>query len=625
MRVALVLIPESAGDPAAAQHLAAMASDAGWSLVVADDPEAAMARLREVASLNGAGASGSVASGELRMHGERLELLNEVGRALSAELDLRKLVQTVTDAATRLCGAAYGSFFFNGREEDLPGYSLFALSGAHRDAFTHMPMPRATELFAPTYRGESSVRIDDVTKDPRYGLSSPYYGLPPGHVPVTSYLAVPVVSRSGEVIGGLFFGHPEPGVFTALDERIVVSLAAQAAIAMDNARLYRAMQQEIEERRRAQEEMMSARDEAEAASRAKDQFLAVLSHELRTPLTPVLAVTQVLENDDRVTADQRPLIEMIRRNIELEARLIDDLLDLTRISKGKISLSFETVDIHRLINSVAAILRSDVAGKQLELSVDLQARDHHIRADSARMQQVLWNLVKNAIKFTPEGGRIVVRTRNDRPGHIRIEVIDNGIGIDPATMPRIFSAFDQGTVDMRRYGGLGLGLSISRSLVEMHGGTLSAESAGSGLGATFAMEIDTVVRLRVDSGVAAADGLRRAVRVLIVDDHIETSKVMKLLLERRGYVVQAAYTLHDALEATRTSDFDLLISDIGLPDGSGLELMRALADRPIRGIALSGFGMDEDIARSKDAGFVEHLIKPVSFQSLQETIGRVLG
>jgi PAS domain S-box-containing protein len=562
---------------------------------------------------------------ELRAHGERLELLHEVGRVLSAELDLRTLVQTVTDAATRLCGAAYGSFFFNGGSDAPPGYSLFVLSGVPREMFAHMPMPRPTEIFAPTYNGESVIRIDDVTKDPRYGHNSPYYGLPPGHVPVTSYLSVPVVSRSGEVLGGLFFGHPDPGVFTALDEQIVTSLAAQAAIAMDNAQLYQAMQQEIEERRRAQEEMMSARDEAEAANRAKDQFLAVLSHELRTPLTPVLAVTHVLENDDRMAADQRPLIEMIRRNIELEARLIDDLLDLTRISKGKLSLSFETVDIHRLINSVASICRGDVNAKRIELHVDLQARDHFIRADSARIQQVLWNLVKNAIKFTPEQGRITIRTRNDRPGHVRIEVIDTGIGIDPAVLPRIFNAFDQGTVDMRRYGGLGLGLSISRSLVEMHGGTLSAMSDGPGLGSTFALEIDTVVRLRVDSGVAIADGLRRAVRVLIVDDHIETSKVMKLLLERRGYVVQAAHTLHDALEATRTSDFDLLISDIGLPDGSGLELMRALADRPIRGIALSGFGMDEDIARSKEAGFVEHLIKPVSFQSLQETIGRVLG
>ena len=381
----------------------------------------------------------------------------------------------------------------------------------------------------------------------------------------------------------------------------------------------------IEERRRAQEEMMIARDEAEAANRAKDQFLAVLSHELRTPLTPVLAVTHVLENDDRITADQRPLIEMIRRNIELEARLIDDLLDLTRISKGKLSLAFETVDINRLIGSVVSMCRSDVAAKQLELSVDLQARDHFIRADSARMQQVLWNLIKNATKFTPEGGRIAVRAVNDRPGHVRIEVADTGIGIDPALLPRIFNAFDQGGSDItKRYGGIGLGLSISRSLVEMHGGTLSATSDGNGKGATFVVELDTVVRIRIDNGTSPSDG-RRPIRVLIVDDHIETSKVMKLLLERRGYVVKAAHTLNEALDATRTADFDLLISDIGLPDGSGLDLMRALADRKICGIALSGFGMEEDIARSKEAGFAEHLIKPVSFQSLQETIGRVLS
>ncbi|MBC8143970.1 MAG: response regulator, partial [bacterium] len=287
--------------------------------------------------------------------------------------------------------------------------------------------------------------------------------------------------------------------------------------------------------------------------------------------------------------------------------------------------TFETVDVNRLINSVVSICRSDLQSKRLEVLVDLQARDHFIRADSARIQQVLWNLVKNATKFTLDGGRITVRTRNARPGHIRIEVVDTGIGIDSSILPRIFNAFDQGAVDItRQFGGLGLGLSISRSLVEMHGGALTVMSEGRNKGSTFTVELDTVVRIRIDSGVPIVDGARRAVRVLIVDDHIETSKVMKLLLERRGYVVQAAHTLNDALEATRTSDFDLLISDIGLPDGTGLDLMRSLADREICGIALSGFGMEEDIARSKEAGFAEHLIKPVSFQSLQETIGRVL-
>jgi PAS domain S-box-containing protein len=562
---------------------------------------------------------------EIASQRARLELLNEVGRALSAELDLRTLAQRVTDTATRLCGAAYGAFVIDAPEGDSGGATLFALSGASRETFARVFDPRTPDLFGASFRTDAPMRLDDATRDTRYARSSPFARVPHGALPVRSYLAVPVVSRSGRVLGGLFFGHPDAGVFTDLDEQIVARLAAQAAIAVDNARLYRAAQQEIDERRRAQEEMMRARDEAEAANRAKDQFLAVLSHELRTPLTPVLAVTQVLENDERIADDQRPLVEMIRRNIELEARLIDDLLDLTRIAKGKLSLTFETVDVHRLVNAVVGICRGDIANKGLELVVDLQARDHFIRADSARIHQVLWNLLKNAVKFTPEGRRITVRTINDRPGHLRIEVVDTGIGIPPTLLPRIFNVFEQGSVDMRQYGGLGLGLSISRSLVEMHGGTLSAASEGANRGSTFTVEIDTVVRLRVEGGVALGEGPRRAVRVLIVDDHIETSKVMKLLLERRGYVVCAAHTVHDALEATRTADFDLLISDIGLPDGSGLDLMRSLHDRPLRGIALSGFGMDEDIARSREAGFAEHLIKPVSFQTLQEAIGRVLG
>lgn len=564
-----------------------------------------------------------IAEHELLAQSERLAVLNEFGRALSAELDMHALVATVTDAATRLCDAAYGSFFANTTIENDP--PLIALSGLSRDAFAYRAMPRASELFPDGGDRQSVVRIDDTTRDVRYGRSSPYFGLPTSVATVVSYLSVAIVSRSGEILGGLFFGHPSAGAFTELDARIVSGLAAHAAIAMDNARLYREAQDEIAERRHAEEEMMRARDEAESANRAKDQFLAVLSHELRTPLTPVLAVTHVLENDDRVTPDQRPLIEMIRRNVELEARLIDDLLDLTRISKGKISLSLETVDIHRLVNSVVSICRSDLASKGLEVFVDLQARDHFIRADSARIQQVLWNLVKNATKFTADGGRVTVRTINPRPGRLCVEVVDTGIGIDASILPRIFNAFDQGAIEItRQFGGLGLGLSISRSLVEMHGGVLTASSEGRNRGSTFTVELDTVVRIRIDSSSPVSDGARRSVRVLIVDDHIETSKVMKLLLERRGYVVHAAHTLNDALEATRTNDFDLLISDIGLPDGTGLDLMRSLADRKICGIALSGFGMEEDIARSKEAGFAEHLIKPVSFQALQETIGRVL-
>ncbi len=422
----------------------------------------------------------------LQERSEALEAVNSIGELLAAELDLEKIVQSVTDASRELTGAAFGSFFYNVLNGDGGTYLLYTLSGVPREAFRHFPMPRATELFGPTFRGEGVIRIHNVRDDPRYGKSSPYYGMPEGHLPVVSYLAVPVISRSGEVLGGLFFGHPEPGVFTAQMERIMVGIAAQTAIAMDNARLFTEAQREIEERRRTEGELQKAMAVAQAASSAKDQFLAALSHELRTPLTPVLATISMLEEDDTIPADLLPFIQIIRRNIELEARLIDDLLDLTRITKGKLQLNPEPVDAHDLLRNVIGICAEELQQKRIDLRVELDARSHHIHADSARLQQVFWNLLKNAVKFTPAGQSVIVRTSDHPDGALRVEVIDSGIGIEPDVLPKIFNAFEQGEPQInRQFGGLGLGLAISRNLVHMHGGTITAASAGKGAGAHF--------------------------------------------------------------------------------------------------------------------------------------------
>ncbi len=339
----------------------------------------------------------------------------------------------------------------------------------------------------------------------------------------------------------------------------------------------------------------------------------------------------MLETSEDLPEDLRPVIEMVRRNIELEARLIDDLLDLTRISKGKLQLNMENVDIHAHLSNVVEMCQSEIRGKELTINVDLQASRFNALADPARIQQVFWNLIKNGVKFTPKGGTITIRSTNPTPGELRIEVSDTGIGIDPEMAPKIFDAFEQGSQKItRQFGGLGLGLSISRALMEMHGGTLSVTSDGVGEGAMF------VIMLAVEE--PPAPGTTRSAsmggdlagtrigRILLVDDHIETSTVLKLLLERRGYTVETAHTVADALALVHLLEFDLLISDIGLPDGSGLDLMRSIREtKPLPAIALSGFGMEEDIERSREAGFSEHLTKPVGFQRLQDAIARVLG
>ena len=325
------------------------------------------------------------------------EQLHEVATSISTELDLAKVVRIITDAGTRMTRAQFGAFFYNVLDEQGGSYTLYALSGVPRSNFEKFPMPRATEMFGPTFRGEGVIRLDDVRKDPRFGKNAPYHGMPKGDLPVVSYLAVPVILRSGEVLGGLFFGHEKAGVFNERDEKLMVAVAAQAATAMDTARSYQAEQQ--------------ARATAEQANQAKDLFLAALSHELRTPLTPVLAILSHLREAAVIPEAIAEDLETVRRNVELEARLIDDLLDLTRITRGKLELRCERVRLHRMVEDATNACLPDLQAKHLTLVRDFASEKATTFADSARITQILWNLLKNAIKFTPEGGTITIRSR----------------------------------------------------------------------------------------------------------------------------------------------------------------------------------------------------------------------
>lgn len=386
---------------------------------------------------------------------------------------------------------------------------------------------------------------------------------------------------------------------------------------------------DFSERKRISDELQAATEEAKEASKAKDQFLAILSHELRTPLTAVLGAVYALKEDPELSPACRPMIDLIGRNMELETRLIDDLLDVTRIIKGKLPLHVVTVDVHELLRNVVSICREDVTFRRLDLSVQLNASIYHVQADPARLQQVFWNLLKNAIKFTPEGGEITVRTMNEGEGRILIEVADNGIGIEPDVMPRIFNAFEQGGESVtRRFGGLGLGLAVSRMLVEQLGGKLRVASDGRFKGSVFTIDLLVVPPMKDHETAAGHDSLALLQpdgkrRILFVEDHLDTSRVLTMMLNNRGYEVTAVHSMSEALEMARQREFDLLISDIGLPDGSGLEVIHSLnAGRPtkIKGIALSGYGMEEDIRRSVEAGFSKHLTKPINMGKLLEAI-----
>ena len=378
---------------------------------------------------------------------------------------------------------------------------------------------------------------------------------------------------------------------------------------------------DVNDLKTAQEELRRAKDEAEAADRAKDKFLAALSHELRTPLTPVLALSSVLEQDPALPEETRHRIRIVRRNAELEARLIDDLLDLTRIAKGKLQLEVEPVELAQTLDDVVEICLPEAAAKGLAIEREGDGGGNVVEADPARLKQIFWNILKNAIKFTPRGGRILVRATAAGPGRIVVEVSDTGVGIDASQIERIFLPFEQAG---QRAGGLGLGLAISNALVQAHGGTLAAASGGLGRGATFRVELalsSAGLPRPAPPAPSAAASPGEARRVLLVEDHGDTLGAARELLAELSCQVVTAATLRDALAAAKSQPFDLVISDLGLPDGSGLDLMRTLRDSyGLAGIAVTGYGMEDDVRRSRDAGFVEHLVKPITFQRLAGAI-----
>jgi PAS domain S-box-containing protein len=877
---------------------------------------------------------------ELREQSEIIETVNRVGQTLAGELDLHKLVQTVTDAATEISNANFGSFFYNVLNESGESYMLYTLSGVPRAAFAHFPMPRNTDIFAPTFKGEGTVCIDDVKKDPRYGKNSPYYGMPEGHLPVTSYLAVPVVSRTGEVYGGLFFGHPEEGIFTDRAARIVEGLAAQAAIAMDNARLFETAQRErakaesseqryrflaesipqivwtanadgssdyfnqrwfdytslsrddnggfnardvvhpddlphtlelwkqafetgepyeielrlrrgsdgshrwhlarsvplrdaagkivkwfgtstdIDDRKRAEEsqkflaeasevlvssldyeetlkriadllvprladwcavdmmtedrvlrrlavahqdpvkiefahelerrypqdmneqqgvpnvirtgepelypnipdEMLTlvARDaeqlrimrelglrsamivplnvqgrtlgaitfvsaesgrhytetdlvfaedlahraalavenarlyrEAQEVNRLKDEFLATLSHELRTPLTAVLGWTRLLGTGQLDEPTRARALETIERNAQAQVQLIDDILDVSRIIRGKLRLDVRPVELAPVIESAVDSVRPAAEAKGIRLQVVLDPRTGPISGDPDRLQQVVWNLLSNAIKFTPRGGRVqVILARVD--SHLEIDISDTGQGIARDFLPYVFDRFRQADPTTTRvHGGLGLGLAIVRHLVELHGGTVNAESEGAGTGATFRIMLpllatasaqiepvsetsDATTNVRANGGdnlfadfdcPPEIEGLR----VLIVEDDADSRELLVTVLKQCRAEVVAVAGAAEAMRALEGWRADVLISDIEMPGEDGYSLIRKVRALPaerggdIPAAALTAYARAEDRMRALLAGFQIHVPKPVEPAELITVVASLAG
>lgn len=426
--------------------------------------------------------------------------------------------------------------------------------------------------------------------------------------PTQSSACLPLTS-GGKPIGAIGLSFSRPHGFNEDDKGFMLALARQTSQALERTRLFAAER--------------TARAEAERANDAKSEFLAVLSHELRTPLTPVLLTVSLLESNPQLPTEIRDDIATIRRNVELESQLISDLLDLTRIARGKLQLDQQDVDLHLILRSAIDICQREASAR---LIVELNAKQNTIRGDSTRLQQIFWNLINNAEKFTPPEGTVTVRTSDLPNQRVRVEVIDTGAGIDPAVLPRLFTAFEQGEIrSQRQQAGLGLGLAISRRLAEAHGGTIAVSSAGRGTGATFTVELPTVSRPAITAAPPRSTGASgantRQLVVLLVEDHESTLAALTRLLKHLGHRVTGASTAAAAVSATKQDSFDLIISDLGLPDGSGLDVMRAIRGRFTgKAIALTGYGMEADIAASEDAGFDQHLTKPVDLEQLYMAI-----
>jgi PAS domain S-box-containing protein len=688
------------------------------------------------------------------------ERLYELGKMMAGQTDIHAIVQAITDAGTELSGAQFGAFFYNVTDQHGESYMLYTLSGVSPELFAKFPMPRNTAVFGPTFEGQGVMRSDDITKDPRYGKNAPFHGMPPGHLPVWSYLAVPVFNRANEVLGGLFFGHSDAGVFTEASESIVLSIAGHAGIAMENARLHQEVKANMERfqqlansipqltwmarpdgsifwynhrwyeytgatpesqlgfgwrsvhdpnelprvqkkweaalaagvpwedtfplRRhdgefrwhlsraqpyrdaqgkiglwfgtntditeqqalaREREELLqaerTARSEAERVSRMKDEFLATLSHELRTPLNAILGWSQLLQRGKGDEALLQEGFQIIERNARSQTRLISDLLDMSRIISGKIRLDVQRMDLASVVEAAIDSVRPSADAKGIVLRKILDPLAGPVSGDPNRLQQVVWNLLTNAIKFTPKGGKVEVLLERVN-SHVEITVNDNGQGIKPDFLPHVFDRFRQADASTtRQHGGLGIGLAIVKHLVELHGGTVRVKSGGEGRGATFSVDIPVAAakyhgesRQHPATGSADASAAWKEISlanlgILVVDDEADARELIRRLLEECGARVILAESADAAMSIIGRDCPDVLISDIGMPQKDGYEFIREvrrLANcSKMPAIALTAFARSEDRTRAMMAGYQVHISKPVEPQELIATIASVAG
>ena len=544
--------------------------------------------------------------------------LTKFTRMLQGQRDLLTVGKLILSELAPVVPAQQGVFYIMDKSGREPELKLLASYACREESGLKTSLKLGESLVGQTALEKQRVFLSDAPSD-YVKVSSALGAARPMNIVVLPILFEGEVKAVMELSSLERFNSTHQAFLDQLTESIGIVLhTIEANTRTEN--LLKQSQSLASELQNRQEELQKTNLELAEKARsnlAKDQFLAMLSHELRTPLTPVLASALALESEPALPQEVHESLHMIRRNVELEARLIDDLLDLTRIDRGKVQLNFEVVDAHTLLQNALEICQAEIDRKHLRRSLNLGARKVHLRADPARLQQIFWNLINNAVKFTPSDGQISISTGNTSKGELRVEIADTGLGIESQELPKIFDAFEQG--GRTQLGGLGLGLAISKALVEAHKGTITAQSAGRNKGSTFTLVFPTSERAAVQITPAVSPKLpeHQAMRILLVEDHEDSNRSLTNLLRRRGYHVQSALNFQSALDLGTKHEFDVLISDLALPDGNGIDLMQTLqSTRPLLGIALTGFGMEDDIRKCREAGFQHHLVKPIDLNKL---------
>lgn len=542
-----------------------------------------------------------------------LELLNNTGATLAGTLDLQALLQETVDAATRISGARFGAFYYDDTGDVHP--AARAVNGISL---------RQAETIATALRQGPAMRQNDLLAAPEASAD--------GAPPLRSCLSLPVNSRSGMLLGRLLLGHPQADIFSARSERIVSTIAAQAAVALDNTRLYAAATRAAEERKVLLDSEREARAEAARTNQLQDDFLATLSHELRTPLSAILGWAQVLRRGTRDQADLHRGLQSIERNARAQAQLIEDLLDMNRITSDKVLLDLRPLAPASVIASAIETLRPVADAKHIAIHSNIASDADTIMGDPGRIQQVIWNLLSNALKFTPQGGQVDIGVCREAT-RLAITVADNGVGIKKDFLPHVFDRFRQADASTtRRHGGLGLGLSIVKHLVEQHGGTVTASSAGDMQGASFTVRLPLgtpAAAARKAVGLPSASHDLRGIRVLLVDDEADGRELTERILRAHHAEVHGAGSVAQALQLLAQVRPHVLVSDIGMPDADGVDLLTQIRTHTSPGavrlpaLALTAFAQPQGRQRALASGFQACVAKPLDPAELVAAVAQL--